>query len=313
MHYRSMEHLLIEHCIVCNVLQNYSGTLIRNHELKEWKNLCKQLNAALSLAIPRYIGQKDSEHRLLAFTDASKQMFGTVVYIHELESLKCCFLQAKNKIINKQLETKTIPALELHALGHGVEILIDLYQELSGPKNVASLKIRELVLLSDSIVALNWINFYVNRLDKTQKSSVFVVIRLCNISRLCESHPIHFRFIAEENPADLITRAISYKQLIKTNYLTGPKVLQELSGINADSNDLGFQVPNLWANQLKLNANVDIAVYTSASDQVPKEHLTSLDRFSSLYKMIRVQRYVLIYVNLKMRLRRKKSFKLCTH
>ena len=28
--------------------------------------------------MPRYIGQRDSDFRLVAFTDASKQMFGTV-------------------------------------------------------------------------------------------------------------------------------------------------------------------------------------------------------------------------------------------
>ena len=74
---------LYMHSLQCNTELQWD-TVISNHELKEWKNLCKQLNAAPSLVMPRYIGQRDSDFRLVAFTDASKQMFGTVVYIQEL-------------------------------------------------------------------------------------------------------------------------------------------------------------------------------------------------------------------------------------
>ena len=41
--------------------------------------------------------------------------------------------------------------------------------------------------------------------------------------QLCEIHPINFNFTAGMvNPADPVTRPLSYKSLIKTSYFTGP-------------------------------------------------------------------------------------------
>ena len=72
-------------------------------------------------------------------------------------------------MVNKQLENKSIPALELQAVSFGLEILIDTQQELTAASSVVPIKIAELKLHSDSMVSLNLINKYINRLDKVQK------------------------------------------------------------------------------------------------------------------------------------------------
>ena len=86
--------------------------------------------------------------------------------------------------MNRQLSAKSIPSLEFQAISLGTEMLIDLYQELGGRSCVCPISIGELHLFTDSMVALAWINSYVNRLDKMNKRSVFILNRLKHITRL---------------------------------------------------------------------------------------------------------------------------------
>ena len=63
------------------------------------------------------------------------------------------------------------------------------------------------------MVSLNRINKYINRLDKMHKFLVFVQNRFESISKQCESLTVIFSFISgQENPADVVTRLVSYKQ-----------------------------------------------------------------------------------------------------
>ena len=104
-----------------------------------------------------------------------------------------------------------------------VKCLLDLYDDLSGPSCVKPIKIVDLQIDSDSLVALSWIHSYSVKLDKLSKCSVFVKNRLHEINELCDKHPIQFSFISGvENPADCITRGMSQKQLLKSSYFTGP-------------------------------------------------------------------------------------------
>ena len=121
---------------------------------------------------------------------------------------------AKNRIINKQLESKSVPALELHAVSLGMETAIEIYLESTSIDSVVPVKINELHLLSDSMATLGWINKYVNKLDKMQKCSIFVKNRSESICKPCSLKPVTFQFISGlENLADLITRPVSFKQL----------------------------------------------------------------------------------------------------
>ena len=44
------------------------------------------------------MGRRDGRFRLIAFTDSSKVMYGTVLYIQDLETLEVSFLLAKKQI-----------------------------------------------------------------------------------------------------------------------------------------------------------------------------------------------------------------------
>ena len=134
-----------------------------------------------------------------------------VIYLYNLDTKCCNFLLAKNRLVNKTLENKSIPSLELQAIDLAVETIIDTYNELSGPSCVQPISIESLFIYSDSVVALSWINSYINLFEKMNGKSTFILNRLQNISMKCQLQPITFSFVSgEQNPADCISRTVSF-------------------------------------------------------------------------------------------------------
>ena len=66
------------------------------------------------------------------------------------------------------------------------------------------------------------------------------------LKKLTEFEPITFTFFnGISNPADFITRVVSYKTLIKSNYLTGPNFLRKRQDHISKPDILTFTVPDL--------------------------------------------------------------------
>ena len=122
---------------------------------RQWRNIAKQANAASVTEIQRVFGSREDTYRLLAFSDSSKQMFGVVIYMQNISTGKVSFVFAKNRIVSKQLESKSMPSLELQGITLAVEEIICLYEELSGSSCMMPIKICELIIYSDSFVALS--------------------------------------------------------------------------------------------------------------------------------------------------------------
>ena len=200
---------------------------LADEQLREWRNISKQVNNSPSLHVERFLGKRTSKFRLISFTDSSQDIYGTVIYLKDLDTQEVKFYMAKNKFVNTQLKGKGIPSLEFQAIILGAECLIGIYKDLTGPNSIIPINIVELQLYTDSMVSLNWIDTHVNKLGKTQqKRSVFVTNRLNHLNKICESFPIKFNFVSGiQNPADHVTRPLSYKKLNKTNYFTGPEFL----------------------------------------------------------------------------------------
>ena len=171
-------------------------TKLSDDLLKEWKNICKQVNSAPEISLKRFVGKRNGRFRLIAFTDSSKVMYGTVLFIQDLDTQEVNFLLAKNKLVCKTLQNKTIPSLEFHALVLGAETLVDTYRGLAGERAVVPVNIEELHVYTDSMICIDWINAYVNKFEKLyQKRSVFVLNRLDKLSKICELIPITFSFV----------------------------------------------------------------------------------------------------------------------
>ena len=120
-------------------------TRIPQDKLQNWSNICKQANKNPPIEIPRSVVSRDDFYDLIACTDTSKSMYGVVLYIKNLNTSVMYFLAAKNHIVNKQLESKTIPSLEFHAISLGVEVIQEYHEELAGTKILTPIKIQSLV------------------------------------------------------------------------------------------------------------------------------------------------------------------------
>lgn len=182
---------------------------LSNNRVRTWKNISKQLNKSSKICIPQFVGKRADRYNLIAFVDISKLIYDTVVFIQCLSSGSVSFLLAKNRLVNKQLESKSIPSLELQAIHLGVETLLDVYNELSGTGSVVSIAIINTKIYSDSLICLSRLHSYSCKSSKMNKCSIFVINRLQNISKMCETFPIEFNFRVDiENPAASITRSL---------------------------------------------------------------------------------------------------------
>ncbi|XP_068214773.1 uncharacterized protein [Palaemon carinicauda] len=196
---------------------------LNNDLVREWKNLYRQANSSPIIRVPMFVGPRNGEYKLIAFTDASRSLYGVVVFICHVETNQCCFLQSKNRMVNTHLKNKSIPSLELNAVLFGVESLMELHRDLTGDVCMKPINISELLLYTDSICSLHWLNSCVSKMEKMQRLGVFTTNRLNSIQRLCEKYPVKFCFVSgKENPADSTTRPFSYRSLMKTNFLIGP-------------------------------------------------------------------------------------------
>ncbi|XP_068247877.1 uncharacterized protein [Palaemon carinicauda] len=273
---------------------------------REWTLIGKQVNSTPKVVIPRFLGRRDGTYKLVAFSDASKDIYGTVVYIVNVFNGNTSFLTAKSRVVNKQLEKKTIPVIEFQALGLATETLISLFQELAGQSVVTPIKIVSMAIYSDSMVALNWLYSYTYKYDKLQKKGVFIQNRLKAIGDLCQVFPITFSFVnAYDNPADYISRCVSYRRLQKTAYHGGPEFLKKL---HKDEVQFSFKVPNLLEKRDEVPGpeREDTSLITVSTDSESKEnnkkdinsieHLIPLTKFSSFHKLATVHRMVLKFI-----------------
>lgn len=194
----------------------------------EWSVISSQANKSPQIYIDRYVGERDHRYKLICFSDASKYIYAVVLYLQDLDTGRVSFLTARNRFVNSQLEKKTIPDLELQAVALGVATLIDIVDQLSGEKCVCPIKIVKLELYTDSMITLHWLNSHNYKVDKMSNMSVFKINRLQTIKSMCVNHPISFNFVSTgENPADCMTRPLSYNTLMKSCYICGPKCITD--------------------------------------------------------------------------------------
>ena len=153
---------------------------------REWQNICKQTNRAPPIKVSRYIGPRDGTYNIIGFSDASREIYGCVIYLQHIETGMLSFIHAKNRLVNKQLKYKSMPSLELNALSLGVACAMDIYKDLSGTSCLKPIKIKEIVLYTDSLCALHWLNSASLKLEKMNKHSAFVLNRINNIQRMCD-------------------------------------------------------------------------------------------------------------------------------
>jgi hypothetical protein len=279
---------LFIHALQCNTDISWDTKLSAKLQ-KEWHLICNQIKSTNVVNIERFVGTRQDKYELVIFTDSSKDLYGVVLYLINLKTMRSSYLLSKNRVVGKNLEGKSIPSLELCAVLLGVETLLKTRDEISNTDLLNAINVVNLVLYTDSMIALNWLDGITNKLSKSQnKLSVFVRNRLFKIQNLCNDKAVTFKFIAGvENPADQVTRAVSFKQLHKTNFYSGPEFLI---------------CPEIIPNVL----SVTIPSPNFVVNNIVIEKVTSYDKtcimltpsnFSSFSKLVNVHSYVLKFVH----------------
>ena len=271
-------------------------------QIKEWRNICSQYNKSEKISIPRSCGAKNANYKLVAFSDSSAQIYGTVIYLKDLDSDKGQFLMAKNRFCNKALSKKTIPELELQSVVFGMETLQEVREELSGPHCVNPVNILQMELFSDSALNLHRVQSSTQKFAKMNKQSVFVKNRLEKISNLGDKFPVSFGFCAGvENPADAITRPLSYNQLVKSNYLSGPENWDCLK-----DNIISFTVPSQSLSVPDENSELKFCGTAKVSSSLSQ--LVDVERFSKFSKIVRIYSNVIKFCDLlKLKVQKKRG------
>ncbi|XP_068229328.1 uncharacterized protein [Palaemon carinicauda] len=180
---------------------------LNNDLVREWKNLCRQANSSPIIRVPRFVGPRDGEYKVIAFTDACRSLYGVVVFICHVETNQCCFLQAKNRLVNTHLKNKLIPSLELNAVFLGVESLMELHRDLTGDVCMKPINISELLLYTDSICSPHWLNSCVSKMEKMQTLGIQTLLRL----------KMNYVFIPNPLPVDKIAPVIDHNVYVGIN------------------------------------------------------------------------------------------------
>ena len=269
-------------------------TKVSDEHCREWKKICQQANLTPAVELPRYIGPREGEYDIIAFCDASGSIYGTVVYLVEVDLGKVSFLLAKSRVVGSSHSNKTIPSLELQGICYATEVLVGLYDELAGPNVVLPINVRNFIVYTDSMVCLAWIKSYFVSHTKMQKKSVFVQNRLKQISELCKSFPVTYRYIeGKSNPADYTTRNISYNILKKTDYLSGPSFL--VGDCIPNQPDIEVTVP--YISEKPCSQSTDDSCLVLKTQANSEAHYTvEPERHSRLSKLLKVYVHVLRFV-----------------
>ena len=260
-------------------------------DVKEWILIAKQVNKCETFPVQRFVGDRNDTYQLVAFTDSSKFMYGTVVFIYNEKSKTSHFLCGKNRIVNKSLESKSIPSLEMQGIELGVQTLLDVYRELADKSCVIPIRITELKLFSDSQISLFWLQSYAEKIEKMNRLSVFVKNRLNTICKLCEGFPVSFFFCAgKENPADYITRPTSAKQFAASNYLYG--ISAEMIDNPEQFDFPSVTIPNHGIMETKI---ISINMGGSSESKI-LSHLFDVGRCGTFSKIVGVYESILRFI-----------------
>ena len=274
---------------------------ISREQKAEWSKIARQVNATPQIFIPRMVGERDDYYKLIGFTDSSKLIAGTAIYLYNITRNTVSFILAKNRLLSTVLKSKTIPTLEMYAVYIRVSTIVDLYEELCGQLTFKPIKIVGIDVYTDSLICLNWIALKTNKL-KLPCKNIFVLNRLNKIEELCQKSPITFHHISSEsNCADRVSRPTSYRQLQSSNFVHGPEFLTK----SADPDEsLIVTVPNPEFNTESNAYLAQVALESEATDVADKQ-LIPIRKFSSFRRLIKVTANVLKFVhNLKLKIKK---------
>ncbi|GFW03595.1 integrase catalytic domain-containing protein [Trichonephila clavipes] len=220
--------------------------VLPNSIANEWREFVTTLKCIEEVKINRFI-MADNNVRIVlqGFADASEAAYGAVVYLQ-------CFLHngvAKVSILVSKsrvapIRVISIPRLELCAC----VLLAQLVKKI---RSTLRLNISDIVLHTDSTIALAWLNTPANRLK------TFVANRVAKVQELTEGFQWH-HVPSVLNPADLVSRGLRPCDLPNLRlWWHGPQFLEK-GKLSSEETSLSPVKECEYSKELKTGSSSDI-------------------------------------------------------
>jgi hypothetical protein len=257
---------------------------------QKWRLIARQYNSYSQAGIPRMLGNKKSSYTLIILSDASKDFIGMVAYLKENKTNNINFLMSHNQLLNQVMRGRTMPVLEFSAIEFAVRKSLEFYESITS--TMVPISISDIKLLTDSTIALSWLNKSENLHDKLHKKSSFLKNKISSIVNLCTKvKKIEFAHIGTKvNMADFTTRIVSPKVFSKSKFWKGPDFLATCL-----KNFEWITVPNPEIN----NQNNLPKFSINALNIEPKKSLNEIldfKKYSSFEKMVRIFKTVAKFI-----------------
>ncbi|GFW34798.1 integrase catalytic domain-containing protein [Trichonephila clavipes] len=169
--------------------------VLPNSNANEWREFETTLKCIEEVKINRFIMADNVRIVLQGFADASDAVYGAVVYLQYFlhkGAAKVSILSSKSRVA--PIRVISIPRLELCAC----VLLAQLVKKI---RSTLRLNISDIVLHTDSTIALAWLNTPANRLK------TFVANRVAKVQELTEGFQWN-HVPSVLNPADLVSRGL---------------------------------------------------------------------------------------------------------
>ena len=269
-------------------------TVLPEYYSLEWEQIKEDCILGANISVPRQIDTKASDStQLHIFCDASSKAYGVVAY--SVTDNHSELIMSKTRVA--PIKPRTLPQLELTAIEMGTRLAtylksvtsIDKGNSLYNPHADHSLRgqqdiplFSKIVIWTDSEICLHWIN-------KNESKTPYVKNRVEKILSLQRDQSQEFVFnhtSTKENPADFLTRGMTYSKLVKEPmWFEGPHWISK---------------EDYWPIQ-KCYKEVSMNV---ADAQVINDHqhanlAIDLTKYSSFKKLVNVTGYVFKFMSSK--------------
>jgi hypothetical protein len=251
----------------------------------KWSSWCQQIDCLKNLKVPRCLINFESTMiksiQLHHFSDASSSGYGQVSYLRIVDcydQVHIRFLMGKSRVA--PLSVVTIPRLELMGAVLSIRIANLLKKELEMQPIVE-------FFYTDSKVVLGYIN------NDCKRFHTYVANRIQEIHTFSQPDQWH-HIQGTSNPADMASRGVSSKQLIESEWLSGPSFL-----LNSK-----FPASDETFTLSKDDPEVKKMAFRVESSEISFE-LVRFEYFSSWKRLIRAVAWCLRYIRiLKQRIKR---------
>ena len=234
-------------------------TPLPEEDKREWETWKAGVMSELSLGIPRCLAPIHSnltKYELHAFSDASQEAVGAVIYLKSIDGdkISVTFVSASSKLVPRA--AVTIPRAELCAALLATILLAAVLADIRLP-------IDQIRVYTDSMVVPGYLR------NTTKRFSKYVTRR---VEAILTANPLdQWAYVpTDQNPADLTTRPTTALKLKGSHWFSGPEFLKNnTAGFETgEEPDLPETIPSLIT--CRTSSGEERSIWTKVAERVSR-------------------------------------------